>query len=348
MIMRDILDFKKSILYITNNDDLLEKSINFIQTSIKVNNVIIFKVYGTSLVNISTNESFHIKDIFSGFTAISGEENIVVDTNKDYRFNLVLKPKFKILGTSPILNRKGDVSYVVEIQNNENIITNDTIDRLNIIISIIEQQLQKICFDINLHEEWMSHLYSIQNITHYKDNETSNHTIRVGKFASIIAEKLSLDSSFVKNIEITAPLHDIGKMGIPDSILKKPASLTSEEFTIMKKHPKIGFDILDNHNNNELSDMAKVISLEHHEKFDGSGYPYGLKGSEITLEARITSISDVYDALTSKRPYKEAWSDKEAIDFINSKKASDFDPNIVNIFNQNIEHIIKVKNSFLD
>jgi putative two-component system response regulator len=157
---------------------------------------------------------------------------------------------------------------------------------------------------------------------------------------------MKLNKDFIKKITLASPLHDIGKIGIPDSILLKPGKLTPEEFEIMKTHTLIGAKIL-NSSKQELIQFAKEIALYHHEKYNGKGYPFNLKGEEIPLSARIVAIADVFDALTSKRPYKEPYTISDTIDIIKKDSKEHFDPEIVNIFLKNIKDIVEIRYSII-
>ncbi|MFP5473055.1 MAG: HD-GYP domain-containing protein, partial [Gammaproteobacteria bacterium] len=144
-----------------------------------------------------------------------------------------------------------------------------------------------------------------------------------------------------------APMHDIGKIGIPDAILQKPGSLTPDERTVMMAHPVIGADILGNHPS-RLFQLARTIALTHHEKWDGSGYPHGLAGADIPLVGRIVALADVFDALTSVRPYKPAWPVEEAMAWIQSQSGSHFDPTLVELLQQNLPRVLEIKAQFGD
>ncbi|MGI2169476.1 response regulator [Shewanella sp. MF05960] len=181
----------------------------------------------------------------------------------------------------------------------------------------------------------------------YKDNETGMHIMRMSHFSKIIALAYGFSEFAADNLLHAAPMHDIGKIGIPDSIMLKPGKLTDEEFTIMKTHPEIGAEILGD-SDSDLIALAKVVSLTHHEKFDGSGYPNGLKGDEIPIEGSIVAIADVFDALTSKRPYKEAWTVEQAMDFIESQSGIHFDPDLVVLFQQCLPSILYIKQRWQD
>jgi len=181
----------------------------------------------------------------------------------------------------------------------------------------------------------------------YKDNETGMHVMRMSHFARIIALGYGFSHEEADNLFNAAPMHDIGKIGIPDSIMLKPGKLTQEEFAIMKTHPEIGAEIL-GESDSDLIELAKLVSMTHHEKFDGSGYPKQLKGEDIPIEGRIVALADVFDALTSVRPYKDAWTIEAAMDLIHSEKGKHFDPQLVEIFEQQLEQIIEIKERWKD
>jgi len=169
-----------------------------------------------------------------------------------------------------------------------------------------------------------------------RDDDTGEHTDRVGTMSALIAQELGCDASFVQMIQVAAKLHDIGKIGIPDSILLKPDKLTNEEFDTMKTHTSIGAEMLSN-SDSLLIKMAERIVHCHHEKWNGRGYPNGLAGTDIPLEGRIVAIADVYDALTNVRPYKRAWTHEEALEEIIKSSDSHFDPDVVKAFQSVIE-----------
>ncbi|MEP4890618.1 MAG: two-component system response regulator [Aliiglaciecola sp.] len=179
----------------------------------------------------------------------------------------------------------------------------------------------------------------------YKDNETGMHVVRMSHYSRLLALAYGFSECAADDLFHAAPMHDIGKIGIPDNIMLKPARLTPEEFEVMKKHPEIGAEIL-GESDSELIDLAKVVSLTHHEKWDGTGYPKGLAGEDIPIHGRIVALADVFDALTSKRPYKEAWSIDKTMEFLQEQKGKHFDPKIVELFQQNLEQMLEVKNRF--
>lgn len=165
----------------------------------------------------------------------------------------------------------------------------------------------------------------------YRDEHTGDHIVRMAKYSRLIAEALGLAEEKCDLIEVAAPMHDIGKIGIPDTILLKQGRLTREEFSVMKSHPRIGFQILQ-HSPSKYLSLGAEIALGHHEKYDGNGYPDGIAGEAISLEARIVAVADVYDALTSSRPYKKAWSSEEGLAYLVKNKEAHFDPDCVDAF----------------
>lgn len=181
----------------------------------------------------------------------------------------------------------------------------------------------------------------------FRDNETGLHVIRMSHYARFIAEALDDNNVWSNLIFNAAPMHDIGKIGIPDNILLKPGELNDQEWEIMQKHPEFGAEIIGDHESDILM-TAKEIALTHHEKWDGSGYPRHLKGEEIPISGRIIMIADVFDALTTERPYKKAWSVEDAVKLINQRSGSHFDPALVAIFNKVLPSIIEIKNQYAE
>lgn len=176
----------------------------------------------------------------------------------------------------------------------------------------------------------------------FKDNETGLHVIRMSHYSRLIAEVVEHGDKWSDLVFNAALMHDIGKIGIPDKVLLKPGKLDDEEWKLMRKHPEFGAAIIGKHSS-ELMQMSREIALSHHEKWDGSGYPYGLKGEEIPLSGRIVAIADVFDALTTERPYKKAWTVEDAVKLINENSGSHFDPNLVPLFHVVMPEILDIK-----
>lgn len=193
----------------------------------------------------------------------------------------------------------------------------------------------------------------------YRDTQTGHHVLRVGMYAGILADELGFSPAEVEDVELAAQLHDLGKIAIPDSILLKPGKLTPEEVAEMRRHCRIGMKIIQPKpgfastrgaglNPNRLTQMAALIASTHHERWDGNGYPCGLSGEQIPIEGRITAVADVFDALSSKRPYKEAFDFEECFDMIEAERAKHFDPNVLDALHARREEIIQIRLSHTD
>jgi len=181
----------------------------------------------------------------------------------------------------------------------------------------------------------------------YRDEETGFHVLRMARFSSLIAERLGLSEEDRHVIETAAPMHDIGKIGTPDNILLKPGKLDAEELAIMRTHARIGYEILKDSPSKYLQ-MGAVIARGHHEKFDGSGYPDGLVGEAIPLPARIVAVADVFDALTSERPYKHAWSIQDALQYLQTEQGRHFDPVCVQAFLPQLDKVLHIRQQLQD
>jgi len=185
-------------------------------------------------------------------------------------------------------------------------------------------------------------IYRLSRAAEYRDEDTSAHIQRVSHYAVAVARKMGLDDESTKSILYASPMHDVGKIGIPDQILRKPGKLDLDEWEIMKKHTIIGAQMLSG-SDADFIKLAEAIALTHHEKWDGSGYPEGLKGTDIPPAGRITAIADVFDSLTSKRPYKEPFSVEKSLDIIKEGRGSHFDPGVVDAFLTIEDEILSIK-----
>ena len=179
----------------------------------------------------------------------------------------------------------------------------------------------------------------------YRDNETGLHIVRMSNMAMMLGVASGLEADQADLLLNASPMHDIGKIGIPDHILLKPGKLDADEWEIMKQHTVIGANILSG-DDSDLLKMAAEIALTHHEKWDGSGYPHGLEAEAIPLVGRVTAIADVFDALTSERPYKKPWSVDEAVEFMNKQSGKQFDPQLIKSFNEILPEILEIKDKY--
>lgn len=190
-------------------------------------------------------------------------------------------------------------------------------------------------------------IYKLGEMIEIRSKETGNHVHRVAHITRIIALKLGMDDGEAEQMKIASTLHDIGKISIPDNILHKPGKLTVEEFEIMKTHSKTGYEVLSNSSRVTLK-LAARIALEHHERYDGTGYPYGLAEEKISMAGRIVALADVFDALSSKRVYKDAWEWEKVLDYIEEQRSHQFDPSVVDAFFECLCEIKEIKEKFTD
>ncbi|MBI2431487.1 MAG: HD domain-containing protein [Candidatus Hydrogenedentes bacterium] len=188
-------------------------------------------------------------------------------------------------------------------------------------------------------------VFTLGEIVETRSRETGNHVKRVAEYSKVIGGKCGLTPAEAEVLRLASPLHDVGKVGVPDAILNKPGRLTDEEFDIMRTHSQIGYDMLKVTKGIVLQ-AAGVIALQHHEKFNGEGYPQGLKGKDIHLYGRITGIADVFDALGVERVYKKAWELQRILEFFHEERGKHFDPELVDVFFANLEEILTIRDAF--
>jgi two-component system, response regulator RpfG len=210
---------------------------------------------------------------------------------------------------------------------------------------ILEQKIDEATRELRRRE--VDTLFRLARAAEQRDKVTGMHLVRMAKYSSLVARGLGLSGGEQEAIELAAPMHDIGKIGIPDRILQSPGKLAGEDLRLMQSHARIGYDLLKDSSSGYLQ-MAAVIALGHHERYDGAGYPTGLKGDHIPLEARIVALADVYDALTSVRPYKPAWPIQDALAFVKDQKGRHFDPKLVDILMDNCDEVVAIGEKFAD
>lgn len=209
---------------------------------------------------------------------------------------------------------------------------------LEAIVSLRTQELKKTQLQV---------VQKLGRAAEYRDNETGAHILRMSNIAALLARELGWSDSEVQQLLHASPMHDVGKIAIPDSILLKPGKLNPGEWEVMKSHTTAGYRILFCEETSLLQ-LAAEIALHHHEKWDGSGYPDALQGDAIPLSCRIVAVADVFDALMSERPYKQAWSLGAAREFIDAQSGLHFDPAVVAVFQRHIEEVVAIRNRFRD
>ena len=188
-------------------------------------------------------------------------------------------------------------------------------------------------------------IYTIARISDVHSLETGNHITRVSMYAQLLASLAGYDQEKAEVFKLAAAMHDLGKIGIPKEIINKPGRLDEEELAIMRQHPNIGYDIL-SRSKRPLLRAAAIVAHQHHEKFDGSGYPRGLKGKRIHILGRITALVDVFDALDTPRPYKKPWALSESVAFIQKESGKHFDPRLVDLFIRHFTQFQKIRDRF--
>jgi len=271
------------------------------------------------------------------------------DVYKDPRFNPDVDKKtgFKTRSvlTAPMFDAKNNVIGVFQVLNRKGGGNFDQQDEelLTLVADQASAQIENAQLYSEIRKVTQETIFRLAAAVEYKDHDTRAHLWRTSSYAALVAKEMGLDPEWVENLRLATPMHDIGKIGVPDAVLNKPGSLTPEEWDEMRKHPTLGYDILKDADN-DLMKMSASVALCHHEKWNGTGYPHGLKGEAIPVEARIAAIADVFDALMSKRSYKNALSMEEALSIIDKDTGSHFDPQVVAAFHRvlpKIETIVK-------
>ena len=278
--------------------------------------------------------------------------------NKNVSSIGLLNQTMTILGLSESKNiKKEKVETSID---SENISENRTLKALTHLISVaskeldsyknrLEDRVKDATLEIQelnkeLEDTQKEIVYTFGMISEGRSKETGAHIKRVAEYSKLLALYYGLSSDEVELIKQASPMHDIGKIAIPDSILNKPGKLTKEEFEIMKKHAEYGYEMI-NKSNRPLLKAAAIIAYEHHEKFDGTGYPRGLKGYDIHIYGRIVALADVFDALGSKRCYKDAWSDDKIKELIEAEREKHFDPKLADIILKHYDEFVSVRES---
>jgi response regulator RpfG family c-di-GMP phosphodiesterase len=260
----------------------------------------------------------------------------------------VVKPIERLSSTVEGITLGDDLSKRVEVESADEV--GLLSHRFNLMIANLEKQMQELMVSEQAEREAKETaaqreretLFLLGKVSDLRDQETGQHLTRIGAMSGLLAELAGLDEKTQTLIRLGSPLHDLGKISIPDAILLKPGALTPDEMEVMRKHTIYGYEILKTSQSHYLIEGA-TIALSHHEKWDGTGYPQGLAGQDIPLSARIVAIVDVFDALLSERPYKRPWTHQEALDFLAGQSGKHFDPELAVIFLNNAEAFIQAR-----
>lgn len=232
----------------------------------------------------------------------------------------------------------------IEVENHAEYID---LELLEVFHKSISATFENLCLNIEIEETQKELLYILGEVTEARSAETGYHVRRVSKYCEILAQKYGLPQRDVILLTHASPIHDIGKIAIPDSILMKPGKLTPEEFEIVKTHTTIGYNLLKN-SKREILKAAAIVAHEHHERYDGTGYPRGLKGEEIHIYGRIAAVADVFDALGSARVYKKPWVINDILKYFKDERGKHFDPDLVDILFDNLDLFVEIRNTYSD
>jgi putative two-component system response regulator len=297
----------------------------------------------------------------AGYAAITGKPVNIPDVNKipksaDYKYDPGFDKKYQYKTVSmlvvPMLNMSGNVTGVLQLINSvkNGKISPFTQEHEKITMSFTSQAaiaIENAQLTEKLKNAHFDTIFRLSVAAEYRDKETSNHIKRVSAYAKLIAEKLGLSKQDIELLFWAAPMHDIGKLGIPDSILQKPGPLTPEERKEMQQHTVIGALVLKDSDVPVLQ-KSKIVALTHHEKIDGTGYPMGLRGDDIPIEGRIVALADVYDALVSKRCYKVAFDEEKIMTILRGEYNKQFDGEVLRAFISSIDEVRKIRENYSD
>jgi response regulator RpfG family c-di-GMP phosphodiesterase len=247
------------------------------------------------------------------------------------------------------------VAYFMSANGAENIIYMESCDKfddwdknlIGIFCTNTSVALDNIYLNEEIENTQKEIIYTLGEIAEARSREMGHHVKRVAEYSRLLASKLGLSHGETELVYMASPMHDVGKLAVPDAILNKPGTLTAVEYETIKTHAKAGYDMLKN-SNREIMSVAAIIALEHQERFDGSGYPFGKKGTEISVFGRIVAIADVFDALGCDRVYKKAWPLGQIIDYFKSERGQQFDPELTDLFIASIDEIVEIRNRLRD
>ncbi|MBC2723022.1 HD domain-containing phosphohydrolase [Desulfosporosinus sp.] len=290
----------------------------------------------------------------AGFALKNNQSIFIEDAYKDARFNpevdLQTGYRTKSVLVIPIQNQQGEnmgVYQAINKMTSAGVFSSQDIDLLTLAASYSGKALEAAILNKEIEQTQKEIIYLMGEIGESRSKETGNHVKRVAEYSKVLALRLGLSPVEAELIKTASPMHDIGKVAIPDSILKKPGKLTDEEFALMQAHTKIGYELLKK-SNRQLLKSAAIISHQHHEKWNGTGYPQGLKGEEIHIYGRITAVADVFDALASDRCYKKAWEIDRVINLFKEERGVQFDPQLIDAFMDCLEEIFALKEEYAD
>jgi len=288
-----------------------------------------------------------------GYAIDKNSPLIINDVQSDKRFNPEVDIKTgyitKTMMVIPMQNQYNQTIGAIQVINKkENEFFNESdLKYLTLASTYVAESIQTILLMEEIEETQREFIYIMGATGEKRSKETGYHVKRVAEYSYLLAKLYGLNIEECDALRLVSPMHDIGKIGIPDAILNKPARLDPSEWEVMKQHAQIGYDILKN-SDLRLLQASAIVAYEHHEKWDGSGYPIGFKGEEIHIYGRITALADVFDALGSERIYKPAWSDEKIFALFEEERGKHFEPKLVDLFFANKEKFFEIRERLKD
>jgi HD-GYP domain-containing protein (c-di-GMP phosphodiesterase class II) len=293
---------------------------------------------------VTTGEPIFIDDAYTNeeFRDVLESGALATDKKTGYRT--------KALMVIPFRNNEGEIMGAYQAVNKlteSAEFSQRDLEHLALAASYAGKSLESALLTNEIEETQKEIIFTMGEIGESRSKETGNHVKRVAEYSYILALGLGMNQEEADLLKMASPMHDIGKVAIPDSVLKKPGKLTDEEFDIMKSHTTIGYNLLKNSKRHILK-TAAIVAYQHHEKWNGRGYPCGLKGNEIHIYGRITAIADVFDALGSERVYKAAWELDRILNLFKEERGQHFDPKVVDVFMEQLPKILKIRDEYSD
>lgn len=294
--------------------------------------------------SIAMGEPIFIDDAYTNVEFKEVLENGALATDRKTGYHS------KALMVVPFRNNDGDIIGAYQAVNKmtvEETFSQKDLEYLTLAASYAGKSLESVQLHHEIEETQKEIIFTMGEIGESRSKETGNHVKRVAEYSYLLAKGLGMSQDECDLIKMASPMHDIGKVAIPDSVLKKPGKLTEAEFEVMKTHTDIGYNLLKNSNRRILKSAA-ILAYEHHEKWNGKGYPRGIKGEEIHIYGRITAIADVFDALASDRVYKKAWELDRILNLFIEERGQHFDPKVVDVFMEQLPKILKIRDEYQD
>ena len=287
--------------------------------------------------------------------SIASEQSLFIDdAYKDNRFNPDVDKKTgyrtQAIIVIPFRNSEGEIIGAYQAINKmtrSKKFTAKDLEYLTLAASYSGNSLESVLLNLEIEETQKEIIFTMGEIGESRSKETGNHIKRVADYSKILALKYGIDESEAELLKIASPMHDIGKVAISDSILKKPGKLTDEEFDTMKSHTEVGYNLLKG-SSRKILKAAAIVARQHHEKWNGRGYPDRVKGEDIHIYGRITAIADVFDALGSDRCYKKAWELDRILNLFKEERGNHFDPLLVDLFIDNIGELVHIRDTYRD